>query len=137
MRTPLAVAILLVATGAAFAGGQQIAAEVAPDGKTILVRTYRCGTPSSLVVTGTAEGSLNGLRRHLPLSIARTDEPGVFSVAQQWPQEGTWVLTFTAAGKRPASALIELAPGPKLKIASQESRYTPVAAQEVEAALAR
>jgi len=133
---PLA-AVLLASAGTAFAGGQQIAAEVAPDGKALLVRTYRCGTPASLAVSGAAEGLVNGQRRRISLSIGRTAEPGVFSVAQQWPSEGVWVLTLTAAGQRSASALVELAAGPKLKIASQESRYSPAAPREVEAALAR
>ena len=134
---PVAAALVLASAAAAFAGGQQIAAEVAPDGKTLLVRTYRCGSPASLAVTGTAEGLVNGQRRTIPLTITRASEPAVFSVVPQWPSEGAWVLTFTAAGERSASALVELAAGPKLKIASQESRYVPAAKGEVDAALTR
>jgi hypothetical protein len=133
----VAAAIVLEPAPIVFAGGQQIAAEVAPDGKTILVRTYRCGTPASLTVTGTAEGLVQGQRRCIPLKIERSAEPAVFSVARQWPSEGAWVLTFTAAGERAASALVELSAGSSLKIVSQESRYTPAATREVEAALAR
>jgi hypothetical protein len=133
----LAAAAASSHASAAFAGGQQIAAEVAADGKTMLVRTYRCGTPARLAVSGAAEGLVDGQRRRIPLTIARTGDPAVFSVTRQWPSEGAWVLTFTAAGERPASALVELAPGPALKIASQESRYTPAAAREIDAALAR
>jgi hypothetical protein len=134
---PLAAAILLASTTAAHAGGQQISAEVAPDGKGLLVRTYRCGTPASLSLTGTAEGLVNGQRRQIPLKMAQVADSAVFSVAQQWPGDGAWVLTFTAAGERSASAIVELAAGPKLKIASQESRYAPAALREVEAVLAR
>jgi hypothetical protein len=132
----LAVGVVLV-PGTVFAGGQQIAAEISPDGKSVLVRTYRCGTPASVAVTGSAEGLVNGQRRRLPLTITRTDDPAVFSIARQWPDDGVWVLTLTGSGQRSASALVELAPGPKLKIASQESRYDPAGEREVDAALAR
>jgi hypothetical protein len=132
----LAVGVVLV-TGSVFAGGQQIAAEIGPDGKSVLVRTYRCGTPAGVAVTGSAEGLVNGQRRRVPLTIARTDDPAVFSITRQWPDDGVWVLTLTGSGERSASALVELAPGPKLKIASQESRYTPAELREVDAALAR
>jgi hypothetical protein len=132
----LAVGASLV-PGTVFAGGQQIAAEISPDGKRVLVHTYRCGTPAAVAVTGSAEGLVNGQRRQMPLTITRTDDPAVFSIARQWPEDGVWVLTLTGSGERSASALVELAPGPKLKIASQESRYTPAELREVDAALAR
>lgn len=131
-------AVALVLNGLALpaaAGGQQVAAEVAPDGQSLVVRTYRCGSPATLSLAGSAEGLVAGQRRTIPLEIHFAKKPGVFTVARQWPAEGTWVLTFSVSGGRAASALVELAPGPSLHIASQESTYERPSPKRVEAAL--
>lgn len=128
---------LTLVAGNALAGGQQVAVEVAPDGQSLLVRTYRCGTPAEIVVTGTAEGLVDGQRRTLDLKLTSTRQPGVFAVARQWPAQGAWVLTFTAQGKAFATALVELQPGAVLRIASQESSYTKLTRNQVLAALER
>jgi len=133
MKSPLALFVLSVAT-AAFAGGQQVTLEVSKDAKSMLVRTFRCGTPSKISVQVTAEGLLNGERRSLPLEVEPTSEPGVFRVARQWPAEGTWVLTATARGEGSVSALVRLAPGAKLEIVSQ--RMTHAAIDETQLAVA-
>ncbi len=117
--------------GPAWAGGQQIAAEVGGDGRSVVVRTYRCGTPSTFSVSGTAEGLVGGERRTLPLRLERAGE-GVFEVARQWPQDGVWVLSFTVAGQRPISTLVELAPGPDLRITAQQSTYEKPTARHIE-----
>jgi hypothetical protein len=136
-RTALGLAATLLAAGTALAGGQQIAAEVATDGKAILVHTYHCGTPAAIKLTGTAVGLVNGERRQIPLAITRTADLAVFSVARQWPSEGAWVLTLTGAGERSVSSLVELASGSQLKIVSQSSRYEPAPEREISAALTR
>ena len=139
MRGSVFAAAVLALTGLAgsvSAGGQQISAEASPDGKSVVVRTYRCGSPAGLSVNGTAEGLVGGERKSIPLKIGRAAEPGAFTVTRQWPVEGTWVLVFTAAGERSASALVELLPGEKIRIASQESTYEKPSAQRVAAALA-
>ena len=132
----IAVALALVA-GYASAGGQQIQVEVAKDARSLLVRTYHCGTPAEIAVVGTAEGVVNGQPRTLPLTVARTGEDGVFSVARQWPAEGAWVLTFTTERGAFVNALVELKPGAALAIASQESSRDKVSRGRISAALQR
>jgi hypothetical protein len=125
MRSPFALAVLSVAS-AALAGGQQLTLEVSRDAKSMLVRTFRCGTPSKISVSVTAEGLVNGERRSLPLEVQATSEPGVFQVARQWPAEGTWVLTATARGEGSVSTLVRLAPGARIEIVSQRMTHAAI-----------
>jgi Tol biopolymer transport system component len=103
----------------AWAGGQQVTAQPSADGKSVVVRTYRCGTPSSFTVVGTAEGVVDGARKTIPLAIARAGEEGVFTVARQWPADGKWVLVFSVEGGHAVSALVELEPGAAIRVARQ------------------
>jgi hypothetical protein len=120
----------------ALAGGQQVAAQVSADGQSIVVRTYRCGTPSSLSLRGAAEGVVAGERRTVELEIKKSDEPGVFSVARQWPAEGRWALVFSVRGGHAVSTLVKLAPGAELRIAEQERSFEPPTPQRIETLLA-
>lgn len=134
------VSILVFASalaGSAFAGGQQIAVEVAKGGDSLLVRTYHCGTPGDIKLVGKAEGVVNGQPKSVGLKLAATGEPGVYSVARQWPAEGAWVLTFTNAGGAFVNALVELQPGAALRIASQESTIKKLSRLQLDAALQR
>ena len=134
MKSPLALFVLSVAT-AALAGGQQVTLEVSKDAKSMLVRTFRCGTPSKISVSVTAEGLLNGERRSLPLEVQATSEPGVFRVARQWPAEGAWVLKATARGEGSVSTLVRLAPGAKIEIVSQRMTHAAIDETQLAAAL--
>jgi len=134
MKSPLALAVLSVAT-AAFAGGQQVTLEVSQDAKSMLVRTFRCGTPSKISVQVTAQGLVNGERRTLPLEAQATSEPGVFRVARQWPAEGVWVITATAKGEGSVSTLVRLAPSAKLEIVSQRMTHAAIDETQLAAAL--
>jgi hypothetical protein len=133
----LAVGLTLAVSGIAVAGGQQIAVEVAKDGGSLLVRTYRCGTPSEFTVTGSAEGVVDGQMRSLPLKLTRTSDPSVFAVDRQWPSYGRWVLTFQTEGGLFVNALVELQPGAPLRITSQESTYKKITPSQIAAALQR
>jgi hypothetical protein len=133
----MSLGLSLALSGVAFAGGQQIAVEVAKDGKSLLVHTYRCGTPSEFTVVGTAEGMVNGQTRSVPLRLTRTAEPSVFAVERQWPSEGRWVLTFRTEGAVFVNALVELQPGATLRVASQESTYKKITPGQIAAALDR
>jgi hypothetical protein len=135
----LVAAAALAAAGlaqTASAGGQQVAAQVSADGQSIVVRTYRCGTPSSLSLRGRAEGVVAGERRTLELEIRKADEPGVFTVARQWPAEGRWALVFSVQGGSAVSTLATLAPGAPLRIAEQERSFDPPTPQRIAAVLA-
>jgi hypothetical protein len=64
-KNPVAAAVLACAglAAAAWAGGHQVVAEAAKDGRSLVVRTYNCGTPASLSLEGSAEGLVGGQRR--------------------------------------------------------------------------
>jgi hypothetical protein len=123
--------------GNAFAGGQQIAVEVAKSGDSLLVRTYHCGTPGDIKLVGSALGVVNGQPKNVELKITPTGEAGVYAVARQWPAEGAWVLTFTNAGGAFVNALVELRPGAALAIASQESTIKKLSRPQLDEALQR
>jgi hypothetical protein len=137
-KTTVAIAALVGAglAAAAWAGGHQVVAEAAKDGRSLVVRTYNCGTPASLSLEGTAEGLVGGQRRTIALEIARAAEPGVFAVTRQWPAEGQWALVFTVAGGHPVSTLVTLEPGEGLRIAGQKQGYEKPSAGRIVAALA-
>jgi hypothetical protein len=96
------LAALLAAGGASivFAGGFQLAVEVpnSPAGHSkdavLLVRTFGCMQPKDADVTATAEGIVNGNRQSVPLEM-KLDATGVYELRQQWPAEGTWMLSLT------------------------------------------
>jgi hypothetical protein len=137
-KTPVAVAVLVCAglAHAAWAGGHQVVAEAARDGRLLVVRTYNCGTPAGLSLEGSAEGLVAGKRRTIALEITRAAEPGVFNVARQWPAEGQWALVFTVAGGHLVSTLVTLEPGAGIRIAAQKQAYEKPSAERIVAALA-
>ncbi len=137
-KTLVAAAVFTLAGLAplAQAGGQQVVAQVSADGQSMVVRTYRCGTPSSLALRGTAEGLVEGERRSLELEITPGTEAGVFRVARQWPAEGRWVLVLSVTGERGVSSLVTLEPGATLKIAGQKLSYEKPQPERIAAALA-
>jgi hypothetical protein len=133
--TSLAVAVVCLVglAAAAGAGGQQVVAEASKDGRSVVVRTYDCGTPASLNLSGTAEGLVDGARRTVPLAIARGAEPGVFSIARQWPVEGQWALVLTVVGGHAASTLVTLQPGETVRIAGQKMAFERPSAERIAA----
>jgi hypothetical protein len=137
-KTPVTVAVLVLAglAHAAWAGGHQVVAEAARDGRSLVIRTYNCGTPASLSLEGAAEGLVGGQRRTIALEITRDAQPGVFNVARQWPAEGQWALVFTVAGGHAVSTLVTLAPGAGLRIAAQKQAHEKPSAERIVAALA-
>jgi hypothetical protein len=131
-----AVVVLGSLAQSAWAGGQQVTAQAAADGRSVVVRTFRCGTPSSFTLVGTAEGVVDGARKTIPLTIARAGEEGVFTVARQWPAEGRWALVFSVEGSHSVSTLVELEPGAAVRIARQKATYEKPTPAEVHAVLA-
>ena len=138
MKKTLVSAVIVLAGFAqgAWAGGQQITAQAGADGRSVVVRTFRCGTPASFKLHGTAEGVVNASAGTIPLTIRAGAEPGVFDVARQWPAEGRWVLVFNVEGERPVSALVELEPGTPVRVAAQRSTYEKPTAESIRTALA-
>src|SRR5689334_537357 len=95
-----AVLIALASTASVFAGGFQLAVEAANGSKTssqdaaLIVRTFGCHQPADANVTVMAEGMVGGRRQSLPVEL-KADAKGVYSIRQQWPSEGKWVLVLT------------------------------------------
>jgi hypothetical protein len=127
------VFVFTIVSTLAWAGGQHITADIAEDGRSIVLRAWHCGGPTA-ALAATAEGLQDGQRRTVPLLVTRTGD-GVFSIARQWPEDGSWALVLTVAGERRASALIDLEVGSALKIRSQESSYDPPTPAAIDTAL--
>lgn len=110
----LSIALLAIASPA-LAGGFQISVET-PTGSSdpqlkdvvLIARTYGCHQPADAKLSATAEGFVDGNRKSLPLELHPIGS-GVYAIKQQWPSEGSWVLTLTGAyNGMISSALIEL-----------------------------
>src|SRR5688500_15974363 len=61
--------------------------------KVVLVVRPLCCDVTSVRITGSAEGMVNGVRQSVPLRLipVRPAE-GVYAVAQEWPADGHWIL---------------------------------------------
>ena len=62
----------------------------------LLVHSFHHGTAMGFIVSGTAEGMVNGERRSLKLDFAETSREGVYALKRTWPKEGTWTLVIKA-----------------------------------------
>src|SRR5439155_24733440 len=65
-------------------------------GAFLLVHSFHHGTAMGFIVSGTAEGMVNGERRSLKLDFAETSREGVYALKRTWPKEGTWTLVINA-----------------------------------------
>jgi hypothetical protein len=100
------------------------------------VRSKGCAEPAKAEVSGAAEGLVGGERRTLPLArILAMPTPGVFTVSQEWPPEGAWVVNLTArCDVAAAGALVPI--GPKgFERESSKFFSRPAGKQEIEAAV--
>lgn len=73
--------------------GQNFAMKSAP----FVFRINGCADLSKAQVTATAEGSVSGERRSIPLHLVAGQPPGIYAVSQQWGAEGKWVIGITAS----------------------------------------
>jgi hypothetical protein len=116
----LAALLIFGSFATALAGGFQLAVE-APSSTdqrakdaALLVRTYGCHTPADANVTATAEGIVNGRRQSIPLEL-KPDSTGVYQIKQQWPSEGTWMLSLTGTyNGMTCSVFVDLGPNGKV-----------------------
>ena len=79
-----------------------------PGGPVLLVHAYSCHAPTDATVRASAEGVVNGKRKTIPLELQSTGALGVYSVARQWPAEGSWVLVFSIDRGGQTTALVKL-----------------------------
>ena len=103
LRLALLASITLAAP--AIAGGPWISIELpgnpygrATRGAFAVVHTYLHETPAPFMVSGTAEGLVNGQRRSLPMTITSTGQGGSMAITKTWPDEGVWVLKLGVEG---------------------------------------
>ncbi len=110
----------------------------------LLVHAFHHGTAMGFIVTGTAEGMVNGERRSLKLDFAETSREGVFALKRTWPREGTWTLVIKAnqGPDDAATAVVELRPDGDVAAirvpTMQRGEWTvpaPVSLREIDAAL--
>ena len=113
-------------------------------GAFLLVHAFHHRIPTGYVVSGTAEGMVNGERRSLALDFSETSREGVYALKQTWPVQGTWTLVIRAnqGPEDAATAVIDLgAEGDVIAVrvpTMQRGRWTvpaPVALAEIDAAL--
>lgn len=79
-------------------------------GAFLVVHAFHHGTPVAFPISGTAEGIVNGTRRSIPLTFARTSRTGAYAVGRQWPNEGTWslVVVVRQGPEDAVSAVVDL-----------------------------
>ena len=113
-------------------------------GAFLLVHAFHHGQPVAYLLTGTAEGIVNGERRSIKLEFSETTRDGVYALKRMWPTDGVWTLVIKAnqGPDDAATAVIEL--GPEGEVASirvpvmQRGQWTvpaPVSLGEIDAAL--
>ncbi|HJQ66668.1 MAG TPA: hypothetical protein VJ816_09840 [Gemmatimonadales bacterium] len=104
MRSLTLAALLTAALAApALAGPPWISIELPVNpydresrGAFLLVHAFHHGTAMNAIITGTAEGIVNGQRRTIKLEFGSTGREGVRSLRKMWPNEGVWTLVITA-----------------------------------------
>jgi hypothetical protein len=106
----LAVAVALTAALAALAhaGGAGMNVEGPAKDGTYLVRAFACTGPSSITVTATAEGVVNGQRKSIPLEL-KPMQDGVYQFARAWPRDGAWLVRAELSGSHNLVTLATLA----------------------------
>ncbi len=113
-------------------------------GAFLLVHAFHHGQPVGYLLTGTAEGIVNGERRSIKLEFSETTRDGVYALKRMWPSDGVWTLVIKAnqGPDDAATAVIEL--GAQGEVASirvpvmQRGQWTvpaPVSLGEIDAAL--
>jgi len=113
-------------------------------GAFLLVHAFHHGQPVGYLLTGTAEGIVNGERRSIKLEFSETTRDGVYALKRMWPSDGVWTLVIKAnqGPDDAATAVIEL--GAEGEVASirvpvmQRGQWTvpaPVSLGEIDAAL--
>src|SRR6266540_4244103 len=70
-------------------------------------RTVGCSADAKAEVTATAQGSVDGQRRSVPLKVAAAATPNVFGIFREWPDRGVWVVSISAhCASKTAGALV-------------------------------
>jgi hypothetical protein len=88
-------------------------------GAYLVVHAFHHGTPVGFPVTGRAEGIVKGERKSITLKFERTEKPGVYTLSNQWGEEGEWTLMITVAQGQGdgATALVQISQNQVFSIA--------------------
>lgn len=151
---PVAAAVAAVALVAAAAGaGTMFRLEIGPpiaagnvkdlkknDKKAVLaVRALVCDDLANVLITGTAEGLVNGARKSLPLVLSEANKTeAIYFVSQQWPDTGSWVLHLKGSCSSPkaeASTLVAVSKATFIREKSEVLRK-PATKKQIESAVA-
>jgi hypothetical protein len=65
-------------------------------GALFVVHTFVHVTPSDMPVVGRAEGLVDGKRRSVPITLAKSSRAGTYAVQRQWGDKGIWTVLVTA-----------------------------------------
>ena len=65
-------------------------------GALFVVHTYVHQNPVDLPVSGRAEGLVDGKRRTVPFTLARSAQTGTYVVRREWGDKGIWTVLVTA-----------------------------------------
>ncbi len=149
--TVAALATALIAAPALAKGPPWISIELPANpydqstrGAFLLVHSFHHGQAVGYIVSGTAEGIVNGERQSVQLEFTDTGRDGVHALKRTWPGTGTWTLVIEAhqGPGDVATAVIEL--GTDGEVASvrvptmQRGNWTvpaPVAMSDIDASL--
>jgi hypothetical protein len=137
-------AAILALAGQLWAGGFYLQAgnpAASPEARkmnaVLTVKAVGCHDPATAAVTAIAVGWVNGERRAIPLKVAALSEPGAFAIAQQWPQEGKWVIQLSGRNAvAVTTTLVTAGPG-GVDWNGGKSEMRVFAAEEVDAMLRR
>ena len=78
-------------------------------GALMLVHTFHHGTKVDLPVVGKAEGLVDGERKSVALTLAKSSQVGTRSVRNEWGSKGTWTVLLTASeGENDIQAVAEI-----------------------------
>ena len=103
----------------------------------LAVRPLLCDDPSTVVLTGTAEGLVNGERQSMPIRFNALANPGVYVVLQQWPAQGTWVLHLAGTCPSPKAQASTIVPLNKTTFIREKTQVLrePATKKQIETAL--
>lgn len=77
-------------------GNPAASAEAQSKNAVLTARLTGCHEPEKATIEGTAEGTIDGKRQSIPLKVQAMATPGMYAIAQLWPNEGTWVIRLIA-----------------------------------------
>ena len=90
-------------------GGSVAGQDYTLKGSQFVLRLNGCSNLPAAQVVATAEGIVAGARRSVKLRVAAAQTSGVYAIAPQWGDEGTWVVAVTATcGAEMAGAIVPI-----------------------------